>query len=425
MRSRFVFRAAYSVSRDAKSFGSINAIARRDSRGDLRKSDSMLNSSWETRSGENNEQIVIEPGALRCSPKAVCVRLTQEAENRRVAAEDHRVEFPRKRNSSRLDMLKTTTDSGAPLGPSMEVLDTKSFADAFGSSLPLPATLDPHFEEALRHVLDNHGSLVRPRMVYQVAIAYALASEHAKDLAIALEYFHTASLLFDDLPCMDNASERRGVPCAHLVFGEAGAILAALALINRAYALSWSAASGAPRLNQQRALKYIEECLGLDGLLNGQSLDLHYSTLPHNRETTERIARGKTVSLIRLTLVLPAMLGGAPPREIQLLERVAKYWGLSYQIVDDLKDMLQSDIDAGKTVARDALLDRPNIAAAVGVYRAVERLTRFIHIGDRTLRRLIKSRPALSFLGRLRRDLEEELVRVTTNACETATGERT
>jgi geranylgeranyl pyrophosphate synthase len=119
------------------------------------------------------------------------------------------------------------------------------------------------------------------------------------------------------------------------------------------------------------------------------------------------------------------MLGGAPPREIQLLERVAKYWGLSYQIVDDLKDMLQSDIDAGKTVARDALLDRPNIAAAVGVYRAVERLTRFIHIGDRTLRRLIKSRPALSFLGRLRRDLEEELVRVTTNACETVTGERT
>src|ERR1019366_2023932 len=114
MRSRFVFRAAYSVSRDAKSFGSINAIARRDSRGDLRKSDSMLNSSWETRSGENNEQIVIEPGALRCSPKAVCVRLTQEAENRRVAAEDHRVEFPRKRNSSRLDMLKTTKRRRTP-----------------------------------------------------------------------------------------------------------------------------------------------------------------------------------------------------------------------------------------------------------------------------------------------------------------------
>ena len=89
--------------------------------------------------------------------------------------------------------------------------------------------------------------------------------------------------------------------------------------------------------------------------------------MPHNRETTETIARGKTVSLIRLTLVLPAMLGDASAREIQLLERIALYWGLGYQMVDDLKDVLGSAAEAGKTVARDALLDRPNIAAAMGI----------------------------------------------------------
>ncbi len=278
--------------------------------------------------------------------------------------------------------------------------------------MPLPAALDPHFEEALRHVLDNPGSLVRPRMVFQVATAYGLDAAAAKDLAIALEYFHTASLLFDDLPCMDNASERRGVPCVHLAFGETGAILAALALINRAYALIWRAVSGSSPHVQSRALAYIEQCLGLEGLLNGQSLDLHYATLPHNRETTEKIARGKTVSLIRLTLVLPAMLGGASAREIQLLERIALYWGLGYQMVDDLKDVLGSAAEAGKTVARDMLLDRPNVASAMGVSGAVERLTRFIHMGDRTLHRLLKSRLGLSFLGRLRSDLEKELVRV-------------
>ena len=278
--------------------------------------------------------------------------------------------------------------------------------------MPLPAALDPHFEEALRHVLDNPGSLVRPRMVFQVATAYGLDAAAAKDLAIALEYFHTASLLFDDLPCMDNASERRGVPCVHLAFGETGAILAALALINRAYALIWRAVSGSSPHVQSRALAYIEQCLGLEGLLNGQSLDLHYATLPHNRETTEKIARGKTVSLIRLTLVLPAMLGGASAREIQLLERIALYWGLGYQMVDDLKDVLGSAAEAGKTVAHDVLLDRPNVASAMGVSGAVERLTRFIHMGDRTLHRLLKSRLGLSFLGRLRSDLEKELVRV-------------
>jgi len=216
--------------------------------------------------------------------------------------------------------------------------------------MPLPAALDPHFEEALRHVLDNPGSLIRPRLVFQVATAYGMDAAPARDLAIALEYFHTASLIFDDLPCMDNALERRGVPCVHFEFGEAAAILAALALINRAYALTWRAVSGSSPHVQSRALAYIEQCLGVEGLLNGQSLDLHYSTLPHNRETTERIARGKTVPLIRLTLVLPAMLGGASVREIQLLERIALYWGLGYQMVDDLKDVLGSAAQAGKTV---------------------------------------------------------------------------
>ena len=90
--------------------------------------------------------------------------------------------------------------------------------------------LDPRFEEALRHVLDHPGSLVRPRMVLLVATAYELDDAAAQDLAIALEYFHTASLIFDDLPCMDNAMERRGVPCVHFEFGEAEAILSALAL---------------------------------------------------------------------------------------------------------------------------------------------------------------------------------------------------
>jgi geranylgeranyl pyrophosphate synthase len=166
---------------------------------------------------------------------------------------------------------------------------------------------------------------------------------------------------------------------------------------------------------QSRALAYIEQCLGVEGLLNGQSLDLHYANLAHNRQTTERIARGKTVSLIRLTLVLPAMLGGASAREIQLLERIALYWGHGYQMVDDLKDVLDSAAEAGKTVARDLLLDRPNVASAMGIPAAVERLTRFIHLGDRTLRRLLQSRLSLSFLERLRINLEEELARVTGN----------
>ena len=287
------------------------------------------------------------------------------------------------------------------------------FGEALRSSFPLSQGLDPSFERALRFVLGNPGSLIRPQLVFAMATAYGLGAERAEQLAVALEYFHTASLLFDDLPCMDDALERRGAACAHLIFGEEGAILTALALINRAYALTWRAVAGCPPAAQPKILAFVEHCLGADGLLNGQSLDLHYATLPHTRETTERIARGKTVSLIRLTLALPAMLGNASARELQLIERIAVYWGLGYQILDDLKDVLQDAGQSGKTPARDATLGRPNLATAIGIDAAVERLTRFIALGGKSLCCLFAMRPGLEFLARLGEQLEEELDRVT------------
>jgi geranylgeranyl pyrophosphate synthase len=160
-------------------------------------------------------------------------------------------------------------------------------------------------------------------------------------------------------------------------------------------------------------MSFIEGCLGVGGLLNGQSFDLHYSGLPRTLETTERIARGKTVSLIRLTLALPAMLGGATDRELQEIDRISEFWGLGYQIVDDLKDVLQSASETGKTAARDVELNRPNIAAAIGIRGAVQRLTRLIDLGDKVLGGLLVRRPELEFLERLRGDLQIELAKVT------------
>ena len=291
-----------------------------------------------------------------------------------------------------------------------------ALAEAFASSLPLPENVDSNFEAALHHVLNNPGSLVRPRIVLQVGLSYGLEIDAARNLAIALEYFHTSSLIFDDLPCMDNASDRRGAECVHRAHGEHEAILAALALINRAYALAWQAVADCPKSVRLDSMAYLEKRLGVAGLLNGQSLDLNYAKLPHNRETTERIAHGKTVSLIRLTLALPAILGAASKREIQLLERISTCWGLSYQMVDDLKDVLQSPEQSGKTAGQDALLDRPNIVVAVGVAEAVRRLMRLIALGDRALAMLLVLHPDLLFLAKMRGDLQDELNRVAAAA---------
>jgi geranylgeranyl pyrophosphate synthase len=312
----------------------------------------------------------------------------------------------------------------------------KSLGTTFTDYFPLPADTEPHLRAALDRVLNNPGSLVRPQIVAKMFAAYGLPAVHATELGLALEYFHTASLLFDDLPCMDDAQHRRGAPCIHAEFGEAEAILAALALVNRAYGLTWKSVFGCGQGRQARALEYIERYLGVGGLLNGQSMDINYAaahpaislhtaTSLHtagsprtNHTVTEAIAMGKTVSLIRLTLVLPGILGDASPAELQLLDRVAICWGLTYQIVDDLKDLLQSPEESGKTVARDISMGRPNIALAIGIPGAVHRLQRLINIGDRMLDRLVALRPGVTFLQELRVQLDAEATEIIDNACE-------
>ena len=74
---------------------------------------------------------------------------------------------------------------------------------------------------------------------------------------------------------MDNATERRGEPCVHRIQGEAATVLAALALVSRAYALLWQGFADLPSDRQALAGDYVEKCLGVNGLLNGQSEDLH------------------------------------------------------------------------------------------------------------------------------------------------------
>lgn len=282
-------------------------------------------------------------------------------------------------------------------------------ASAFAQRFVVPHGLAAPLADALRDILHRQGEMVRPRIAFQVASAYGCPREHAMDLAIALEYFHTASLLFDDLPCMDDASIRRGSPCTHIAHGESTAVLAALALINRGYALMWSASREVTPSRQHRALQYLERQLGVHGLLRGQSLDLHYHALPHTLQSAERAARDKTVPLIALAMAFPAILHGAPERHVQLLERISLCWGLAYQIADDLKDVLRTPVEAGKTTAHDAALGRPNVAVLLGVPAAVERLSRWMCAGDRTLDELCVAKSSMIFLHQFRGALKNEL----------------
>lgn len=259
---------------------------------------------------------------------------------------------------------------------------------------------EPHLEGVLRDTLAAPGNLTRLQLGLIAGEALALPATATRPFAAALEYFHTASLLLDDLPAMDDAHLRRGRPCAHVVHGEGSAILGALAFINRGYRLVWDAFAAAPAAARAAAAAHVERCLGASGVLDGQSLDIHFTTTDRSARTVARIALGKTVSLLRLSLVTPALLAGASARERLLVDRVSVAWGLAYQIADDFGDLGCAGA-TGKTQGRDATCGRPNFVIAAGRDSARARLRHLLALLDTSFRSLAALRPGWRTLGPL------------------------
>jgi len=256
--------------------------------------------------------------------------------------------------------------------------------------------------EGVRHP----GKLVRGRLAQTVGSVLEVEPSSVLRMATAIEYFHLASLLLDDLPCMDDADLRRGRPCAHKTHGEAGAILGALAFINRAYALMGFVLAGWPRHTRIQAQAGLDACLGWAGLVGGQARDLAFSRSERTTREVGRIAVQKTTSLLWLSALVPALAGFATPVELRALRGLCLYWGLAFQGLDDLRDLLTTSFDAGKSTGRDRVLVRPNLALHIGVPEARRRITHLLTQSRRSLDALGHLRPGWSRLEEFQRELE-------------------
>ncbi len=254
-----------------------------------------------------------------------------------------------------------------------------SFANGMG---PMNG-VEPRLAAALGDMLARPGSMIRAVSAYLIGIEMGVAEEAARAVACGIEYLHTASLVFDDLPAMDDARTRRGAACIHVVHGEAVALLAALAVINRGYALIWQGIRHASPERRERAGDWVDARLGPRGVIGGQAQDLRGWRVGQTAAEVSEVAARKTGDLLRLTLVLPAIIGRGTEREIQLLDRIGMLRGLAYQAADDLKDVLCADETSGKTGGRDEELGRPNLILAEGFQSALRRFKRLRQTGDR------------------------------------------
>jgi geranylgeranyl pyrophosphate synthase len=256
-----------------------------------------------------------------------------------------------------------------------------SYTNGFGSM----ERVEPRLAAALADVVARPGSMLRAVTSYLVGMSMGLAEETARAVACGLEYLHTSSLVFDDLPAMDDARTRRGAACVHVVHGEAIAVLVALALINRGYALLWQGINQANPSRREIAGHWLEARLGPCGLIGGQAFDLRGWRSEQSAAEVSEVAARKTGELLRLTLALPAIIGRGSDREIQLLDKLALLRGLAYQVADDLKDVLAQDEQYGKSGGRDEELGRPNMVAAEGVAATIRRFQRLQQLGDRVV----------------------------------------
>lgn len=284
------------------------------------------------------------------------------------------------------------------------------FSVLFRSLIQPDQDSDSQLAKAILHITSHTGSFIRARMAWDVGNACGLDPDCGQRIAIAIEYFHTASLVFDDLSCMDDATLRRGGRCTHVLFGEATAMLAALALINRAYSLIWEQTANLPIAQSQAVTRFVESCLGTNGVLSGQSRDLGFGPEDNTPERILKIAEGKTVTLLRLSLCLPAMLAGASKKTSSLLSQLAHARGLGYQIADDFKDVFQCEGESGKTSDRDRSLHRPNLVVCEGVPAAARRLRALVAEGDLITSELSGGQSNWSFLDDLRITVGPQLI---------------
>ncbi len=231
--------------------------------------------------------------------------------------------------------------------------------------------------EAMRYSLEAGGKRVRPVLCLLAAEAAGGRAEDALPGALALEYIHTYSLIHDDLPAMDDDDLRRGRPTSHKVFGEGHAILAGDGLLTEAFQVLAEGPGEPARLLD--ALSLLTEAAGWRGMVGGQALDLEGEKLSHvDFDHLRLIHRLKTGALLRASLEIGAVLGGASPADRQALRATGEALGLAFQIQDDILDATATEADLGKRAGKDAgrgKITYPSLLGLDGARKALQEAT--------------------------------------------------
>ena len=218
---------------------------------------------------------------------------------------------------------------------------------------------------SMRAAATSPGKRLRPCLTLLVVEAFGGEATAHVDLACTVELVHAASLVLDDLPCMDNADLRRGRPSLHRQCGEAVAILAAFALLARAQALLLQALAASRVAPAHRTAVIGRLARVVEAMCRGQSLDLAL----HGAVTLaslEQVHAEKTGALFEFAAELGGVAAEVTGDRLEMLLAYARNLGLAFQVSDDLLDALGSPETLGKPAGRDGELGRATFVSVFG-----------------------------------------------------------
>ena len=230
---------------------------------------------------------------------------------------------------------------------------------------PIPSRL----RESMNYSLLAGGKRLRPVLCMAGAELFGAPAESVLPMAMAFEMVHTASLIHDDLPCMDNDTLRRGKPTNHVVYGETLALLAGDSLFLYAFetALSGLLKNGTDPQRALHAVKLFAEALGPSGICGGQVLDTDRASQEERQSFVSDIAAMKTMVLIRAALCTGAILAGATGEELDRLMEYGRCVGIAFQVADDILDVVGTQAEMGKTLGKDAEQDKRTFVSSYGL----------------------------------------------------------
>lgn len=222
--------------------------------------------------------------------------------------------------------------------------------------------------DAANYSLASDGKRLRPIMTWVMGVnEYGLNKSAIVPLLRSLEYMHTASLIFDDLPSQDNASTRRGRPTLHQVYDTAIAELTGLYLTQKAIEEQTSLDEYDPK-TVINLIQYSSQVTG--DMCRGQAMDLDSKGKQLTLEQLNMVSFYKTGIAFEASLIMPAILAHAEKSEMEVLKIYARHAGVAFQIKDDLLDVEGDSILLGKSIGKDAENNNSTFVSILGVVGA-------------------------------------------------------